>query len=136
MKQGHGKAVDWYLVGTLLYEMIIGFPPYYARSKDKLFDNIKSAELHFPIQIMPAAKDLIRKLMHRDPDIRLTNPVLIKQHEFFAGINWSDVQNKQMSMPEIPGMPDGVDAYEENIRFENENKTSPKVTGWTFVGKD
>ena len=39
-------------------------------------------------------------------------------------------------MPEIPGMPDGVDAYEENIRFDNENKTSPKVTGWTFVGKD
>ena len=48
MKQGHGKAVDWYLVGTLLYEMLVGYPPYYDRSKEKIFDNIKSAELHFP----------------------------------------------------------------------------------------
>lgn len=39
-KKGHGKAVDWYLLGVLFYEMVVGVPPYYARSKEELFENI------------------------------------------------------------------------------------------------
>jgi len=39
-KVGHGKSVDWYLLGVLLYEMIVGQPPYFSDSKQELFNNI------------------------------------------------------------------------------------------------
>lgn len=39
-KNGHGKAVDWYLLGVILFEMVTGLPPYYADDKDQLFKNI------------------------------------------------------------------------------------------------
>jgi serine/threonine protein kinase len=37
---GHGKSVDWYLLGVLFYEMIVGIPPYFTSNKEKLFQNI------------------------------------------------------------------------------------------------
>ena len=36
-RQGHGKPVDWYLIGVLLYEMLVGIPPYYSNNKDILY---------------------------------------------------------------------------------------------------
>ena len=38
-RTGHGKAVDWYLLGVVLYELLVGLPPYYADSKEELFEN-------------------------------------------------------------------------------------------------
>jgi serine/threonine protein kinase len=43
-KKGHGKTVDWYLLGVILYEMITGLPPYYADEKEVLFSNIVTNE--------------------------------------------------------------------------------------------
>lgn len=42
-REGHGKAVDWYLLGVVMYEMLVGLPPYYADSKEQLFYNIENA---------------------------------------------------------------------------------------------
>lgn len=39
-KKGHGKSIDWYLLGVLLYEMLVGIPPFYDDSKEQLFHNI------------------------------------------------------------------------------------------------
>jgi serine/threonine protein kinase len=36
-RSGHGKSVDWYLLGVLLYEMLVGIPPYFTNNKDILF---------------------------------------------------------------------------------------------------
>eukprot|EP00345_Euplotes_harpa_P010473 CAMPEP_0168347740 /NCGR_PEP_ID=MMETSP0213-20121227/19215_1 /TAXON_ID=151035 /ORGANISM="Euplotes harpa, Strain FSP1.4" /LENGTH=85 /DNA_ID=CAMNT_0008356977 /DNA_START=1 /DNA_END=254 /DNA_ORIENTATION=- len=47
-RQGHGKSVDWYLVGVLLYEMLVGIPPYFSSNKEQMFKNIKSGPLRMP----------------------------------------------------------------------------------------
>jgi len=44
-REGHGKSVDWYLLGVFLYEMLFGIPPYYDHDRDKLFENILKQEL-------------------------------------------------------------------------------------------
>lgn len=45
---GHGKSVDWYLLGVLLYEMLVGIPPYFTNNKEKLFQNIQRGPLLIP----------------------------------------------------------------------------------------
>ncbi len=46
-KAGHGKAVDWYLLGVLIYEMLCGIPPYYDNDREVLFFNIVNQDLSF-----------------------------------------------------------------------------------------
>ena len=63
-RQGHGKAVDWYLFGVLIYELLFGLPPYYtSKSKEALFHNIKYGKLNFPKTISEEAKSLITKVI-------------------------------------------------------------------------
>lgn len=60
LKRGHSRTVDWYLVGVLLYELIVGIPPYYNQNRDQLFENIKKGPLRIPKAMSEDAKDLIK----------------------------------------------------------------------------
>jgi len=63
LRKGHGKSVDWYLLGVAMYEMLFGIPPYYSnRGKDELFNNIKYGKLSFPHSCSDDAKNLIKKV--------------------------------------------------------------------------
>jgi len=50
-RTGHGKAVDWYLFGVLMYEMLVGVPPYFDNDKNQLFENIQKGVLKLPIKL-------------------------------------------------------------------------------------
>ena len=99
-RKGHNKTVDWYLLGEILYEMMIGIPPYYDGSKDTLFDNILNMELVYPdnkIKLSDSLKDLISRLLDRDINKRLGSKYGAKEvmnHHFFVGIDWRKVYNK------------------------------------------
>ena len=58
-RTGHGKAVDWYLLGVLLYEMLVGQPPYFSPDRDEIFKNIMNAPLKIPAYVSLNAKSLI-----------------------------------------------------------------------------
>ena len=68
---GHGKSVDWYLLGVLFYEMLIGMPPYFSTDKDQLFYNIQKGVLKIPATLSDEAKSLLISLMNRNPLRRL-----------------------------------------------------------------
>lgn len=59
-RQGHGKAVDWYLLGVLIYEMLVGIPPFYSKDRDQLFHNIQHGSLRLPKTLSLEAKTIIR----------------------------------------------------------------------------
>lgn len=60
---GHGKAVDWYLLGVVMYELLVGIPPYYANNKEELFDNIEKGHLKLPSFLSNEARSLLKALL-------------------------------------------------------------------------
>lgn len=98
-KGGHSKTIDWYLLGVVLYEMLEGLPPYYSEEKDELMENIIKKTLQLPHHISGTAKDLLTKLLEKDPSKRLGHErgaEEIKEHPWFESVNWDDVIRKKV----------------------------------------
>ncbi|RHN60856.1 putative protein kinase AGC-RSK-2 family [Medicago truncatula] len=94
---GHTSAVDWWALGILLYEMIYGYTPFRGKNRQRTFANILHKDLRFPKnkQVSLSAKQLIYRLLQRDPTSRLGSnggANDIKNHPFFRGINWALVR--------------------------------------------
>ncbi|OWZ16934.1 Ribosomal protein S6 kinase [Phytophthora megakarya] len=106
MKDGYGKAVDWWALGILAYEMIQGDSPFRHNVPTILFDKILKEEPEFSDRFTPEAQDLIMKLLTKDPGSRLgcgpDGVEEIKQHPFFTEIDWDKLLNKEMEVPRPP----------------------------------
>nr|AML76389.1 putative LOV domain-containing protein [Muntingia calabura] len=101
---GHTSAVDWWALGILLYEMLYGYTPFRGKTRQKTFANILQKDLKFPGSIPASlhAKQLMYRLLHRDPKNRLGSREganEIKRHPFFKGVNWALV--RCMNPPEL-----------------------------------
>jgi serine/threonine protein kinase len=93
---GHNKAVDWWSLGILLYEMLTGLPPFYNENVNEMYELILSAPLTFPDHVGPDARNLITELLNRDPAHRLSDGDKIKAHAFFATIDWNKLLARQI----------------------------------------
>nr|AML78104.1 putative LOV domain-containing protein [Hydrocotyle umbellata] len=94
---GHTSAVDWWALGVLLYEMLYGYTPFRGKTRQRTFANVLHKDLKFPGSkvVSLQAKQLMYRLLHRDPKNRLGSREganEIKQHPFFGGINWALVR--------------------------------------------
>jgi len=90
---GHGKEVDWWALGIILYEFLIGCPPFNDETPEKIFNNVLTGRIPWPDvpqDMSYEAQDLISKLLERDYKKRLgrNGADEVKAHPFFAGVNW------------------------------------------------
>ena len=140
-RQGHGKAVDWYLLGVLLYEMLVGSPPYFSPNREQLYYNIQNGKLKLPTSLAGETKNLLKDLLNRDPARRLgakRDAEEIKEHRYFAGVSWEAVSRRELKPP-LPTRPILMPAFIPPERVYGdlskvaENEYS--VPGWTFISK-
>lgn len=104
--KGHGKPVDWWSLGILLYEMLVGLPPFYSENMNEMYELILKAPLKFPSFVPPDAQSLLRGLLERDETKRLgsgpSDAKEIMQHPFFASIDWEKLFKKEIDPPFVP----------------------------------
>merc|ERR1712025_562492 len=108
---GHDKAVDWWSLGILLYELTVGIPPFYSQNVHEMYQLIKQAPLRFPPKLSAPCKKLISGLLKRDPTRRLGGGQGdfedIQQAEFFSSIDWDKLYNKEINPPYKPDVRKG-----------------------------
>lgn len=90
--------MDWWTLGAIIFEMLTGLPPFYTQSREELFERIKFSNLKLPSNITPACKDILEKLFNKNPEKRLGSgekgPVEVKEHAWFANVNWETLLAK------------------------------------------
>merc|ERR1719226_60028 len=106
LNKGHGKPVDWWTLGILIYEMIVGYPPFVDEDPMGIYQKILSGKIVFPRVFDKDAKGLVKKLLTADLGKRygnLKNGVDdIKQHKWFQSVVWSELLSKKIPSPFKP----------------------------------
>ncbi|XP_076435505.1 cAMP-dependent protein kinase catalytic subunit PRKX-like [Babylonia areolata] len=130
LSKGHNKAVDWWSLGVLIFEMLVGYPPFYADNPFGIYEKILSGKVDWPRNIDLVAKDLIKKLLVQDRTRRLGNMKNgaedIKRHKWFKALDWADVAARKLEAPIVPRLShDGDTSNFETYDEGDWKKTAP-----------
>lgn len=113
LQQPYDKSVDWWSFGILMFEMLNGLPPFYDDNVHQLYKSIINDKVKYQPDMSSESKDLISKLLNRNPKTRLgagpEDAKEIKAHRFFKGLDWDAVYNKKCQPEWIPQLKDEVD---------------------------
>jgi len=122
LSKGYNKAVDWWALGVLAYEMSAGYPPFFADQPIQIYEKIVSGKVRFPSHFSSDLKDILRNLLQVDLTKRygnLKNGVDdIKTHKWFSSTDWIAIYQRKLEPPFIPktkgpGDASNFDEYEE-----------------------
>jgi protein kinase A len=106
LNKGHGKPVDWWTLGVLLYELVAGIDPFSDEDPMMIYQNILKNKVRFPKTFDTGARSLVKHLLVEDLSKRygnLKNGVNdIKLHRLFAGLDWTLLLNKLVTAPFKP----------------------------------
>merc|ERR1711920_1042971 len=106
LNKGHGKGVDWWTLGILIYEMLAGQPPFCDDDPMGIYQQILSGKVNFPRFFDRNAKALIKRLLTADLTKRygcLKNGAQdIKKHKYFTGLDWDVLLTKTQTAAIIP----------------------------------
>uniref|UniRef100_A0A673J8B0 non-specific serine/threonine protein kinase n=1 Tax=Sinocyclocheilus rhinocerous TaxID=307959 RepID=A0A673J8B0_9TELE len=107
LRQGYGKPVDWWAMGVILYEFLLGCVPFFGDTPEELFGQVVSDEIIWPDgdDALPVdAQDLITLLLNQNPQERLGRGGApeVKQHMFFSGLDWNGLlRQKAEFIPQL-----------------------------------
>ena len=130
-KKGYGPEIDWWSVGTIFFEMLCGYAPFFAKDTGKVIQKILHWENYLEIpqdsKLSLEAVDLIKKLIN-NPNCRLgkNGADEIKRHPFFNGIDWNNLL--EMKPPFIPNLNNSYDVkYFDKFKYiESFHPPEPK----------
>ena len=138
-KAGHTRSIDWYLLGVLLYEMLIGVPPYLSQDEEELFKNIQKGKLKISKSVSKEARRLIKQLMRKNPNKRLGSSKKdaedVKSDPFFNGVDWSEYLAKKIPPPSFHVTKRVLNEVSLDVMFgelEDEYPV-PKFDGWSIL---
>lgn len=124
---GQDEVSDWWSLGCILFESLYGYPPFHADSPDEVFQNILERKIDWPenddelYDISDEAKDLMNRLMCSDPAQRLgankddkyaSGGEEIKDHPWFADLNWDTLRDDEASFIPAPENPEDTEYFD------------------------
>ncbi|KAJ7991897.1 hypothetical protein DPEC_G00288620 [Dallia pectoralis] len=126
-KQAYDRTVDWWCLGSVLYEMLYGLPPFYSRNTAEMYNNILNKPLMLKPNVSNAGRELLEGLLQKDRTKRLgaNNDFMeMKCHAFFSPINWEDLMARKITPPYIPSVTGPTDLRHFDPEFTHLPVTS------------
>jgi serine/threonine protein kinase len=124
--KGHGRGVDWWSLGTMIYEMLGGLPPFYSENFNVMYERI----LRAPLEFKPAAcfsqtaRELVDGMLQKEPDLRLGSGPAdgddIRKHAWFATIDWTKLEARQLTPPFKPNVKSELDTSNFDEEFTSQ----------------
>lgn len=128
LKMPYDRAVDWWCLGAVLYEMLYGLPPFYSRDTHAMYRAILHGRPRLRPSASPDAQQLITALLHKQAPERLgSGPAdfeQIKQHPFFAAIDWNALMERRLRPPYVPQTTSDDDVQHIDPAFTREPVSS------------
>ena len=122
--ENYNNSIDWYSFGIVLYNMICGKSPFQSYNKEnKEYISDYNKEIEYPENISPEAKELISKLIEKEPEKRLgyKSSDEIKNSDFFKGIDFDKIYNKEYRAPFRPKVSRELDLKYFDISYTEDN---------------
>ena len=125
LRQGYGKPVDWWSMGIILYEFLIGCVPFFGETPEELFAHTVNDDIEWPTQddwpVPPEAKEIITALLMQNPLDRLgtAGAFEVKEHGYFYDMDWNSLL--RMKADFIPQLEDEEDTSYFDMRVDRYN---------------
>uniref|UniRef100_G3Q6L6 protein kinase C n=1 Tax=Gasterosteus aculeatus aculeatus TaxID=481459 RepID=G3Q6L6_GASAC len=126
------RAVDWWGLGVLIYEMLVGESPFPGDDEEEVFDSIVNDEVRYPRFLSTEAIGIMRRLLRRNPERRLgsgeKDAEEVKKQPFFRHVDWEALLQKKVPPPFIPSIvgKEDVSNFDEEFTAEAPALTPPR----------
>ncbi|XP_015585871.1 serine/threonine-protein kinase N isoform X6 [Cephus cinctus] len=126
------RAVDWWGLGVLVFEMLVGESPFPGDDEEEVFDSIVNDEVRYPRYLSLEAIAIMRRLLRKNPDRRLGSSERdaedVKKQAFFRHIAWDDLLLRRVKPPFVPVIHsvEDVSNFDEEFTSEKPHLTPPK----------
>ncbi|XP_056265159.1 serine/threonine-protein kinase N1 isoform X2 [Pseudoliparis swirei] len=126
------RAVDWWGLGVLIYEMLVGESPFPGDDEEEVFDSIVNDEVRYPRFLSTEAIGIMRRLLRRNPERRLgsgeKDAEEVKKQPFFRNVDWEALLQRKAPPPFIPSIvgKEDVSNFDEEFTTEAPALTPPR----------
>lgn len=127
----YSYEIDWWSLGTIMYEMFTSQPPFACRNQSQMYQRILNETPYYPNYIPASAKAIMNQLLEKDPRKRL-NGKGVRKHPFFQSIDWDKLAAKKIKPPIIPH----VKGEEDTSNVDKEFMERPAIDSFDFSAID